>query len=240
MPTILITGTSRGLGLECVRQYAAEGWQVLACVRKPDTASELQALASAHASRIRVLKLDVENHSEIDQLARELTGTSIDVLLNSAGTMGSGSFAKDGIAFGSFGTSNFTDWEKVFRLNVIGPMKMAEAFVEHVARSQQKKIVTLTSMLGSVAINRIGGLYAYRASKAAVNAIMKSMAIDLAKSHGIVATALHPGWVRTDLGGPRADIDAPASVAGMRQVIASLTPDKAGRFWVYDGSELPW
>lgn len=92
MPTILITGTSRGLGLECVRQYAAEGWQVLACVRKPDTASELQALASAHASRIRVLKLDVEDHSEIDQLARELTGTSIDVLLNSAGTMGSGSF----------------------------------------------------------------------------------------------------------------------------------------------------
>jgi NAD(P)-dependent dehydrogenase (short-subunit alcohol dehydrogenase family) len=109
-----------------------------------------------------------------------------------------------------------------------------------VARSEQKKIVTLTSMLGSVANNRIGGLYAYRASKAAVNAIMKSMSIDLAKSHGIAATALHPGWVRTELGGPNADIDAATSVAGMRRVIDALTLANAGRFWVYDGSELPW
>lgn len=154
--------------------------------------------------------------------------------------MGNGSFAKEGLAFGRFGQSNFDDWARVFRINVAGPMKMAEAFVEHVARSQQKKIVTLTSMLGSVALNRIGGLYAYRASKAAVNAMMKSMAIDLAKSHSIAATAMHPGWVRTDLGGPRADIEAVDSVAGMRRVIASLTIENAGRYWVYDGSELPW
>jgi NAD(P)-dependent dehydrogenase (short-subunit alcohol dehydrogenase family) len=119
-------------------------------------------------------------------------------------------------------------------------MKMAEAFVEQVARSQQKKIVTLTSMLGSIALNRIGSLYAYRASKAAVNAMMKSMAIDLAKSHGIAATALHPGWVRTDLGGPNADIDVVTSVAGMRRVIAALDTGNAGRFMVHDGSELPW
>jgi NAD(P)-dependent dehydrogenase (short-subunit alcohol dehydrogenase family) len=119
-------------------------------------------------------------------------------------------------------------------------MKMAEAFVGHVASSDQKKIVTLTSMLGSVALNRVGGLYAYRASKAAVNAMMKSMAIDLAKSHGIAATAIHPGWVRTDLGGPRADIDAPQSVTGMRAVIAALDLSRAGRYWVYDGSEMPW
>ena len=95
-------------------------------------------------------------------------------------------------------------------------------------------------MLGSVAINRDGSLYAYRASKAAVNAMMKSMSIDLAKSYGIAATALHPGWVRTDLGGPRADIDVETSVAGMRKVIDMLTLETAGRFWVYDGSELPW
>lgn len=240
MPTILITGTSRGLGLECVRQYAADGWQVLACARAPQASPQLLEIAAAHPDRVRLLTLDVEDHAAIDGLARNLAGTAIDVLLNSAGTMGSGSFAKDGLAFGSFGHSDFTDWEKVFRLNVIGPMKMAEAFVEHVARSQQKKIVTLTSMLGSVAINRIGGLYAYRASKAAVNAMMKSMSIDLAKSHGIAATALHPGWVRTELGGPRADIDAPESVAGMRKVIAALELSNAGRFWVYDGSELPW
>lgn len=240
MPTILITGTSRGLGLECVRQYVAEGWNVLACARQPAASSELQALVARSDGRIRPLALDVEDHAAIDRLARELDGTPIDVLLNSAGTMGNGSFAKDGLAFGSFGRSNYKDWDTIFRLNVYGPMKMAEAFVGHVVRSEQKKIVTLTSMLGSVGINRIGSLYAYRASKAAVNAMMKSMAIDLAKSHGVIATALHPGWVKTDLGGPGADIDAETSVAGMRKVIAGLTPEKAGRFWVYDGSELPW
>jgi len=109
-----------------------------------------------------------------------------------------------------------------------------------VASSSQKKIVTLTSILGSIEKNRIGGLYAYRASKAAVNAMMRSMAIDLARSHGIAATAIHPGWVRTDMGGPRADIDAPTSIAGMRRVIAALTIETAGRYWMYDGSELPW
>jgi NAD(P)-dependent dehydrogenase (short-subunit alcohol dehydrogenase family) len=119
-------------------------------------------------------------------------------------------------------------------------MKMAEAFVGHVARSSQKKIVTLTSILGSIGKNSIGGLYAYRASKAAVNAMMRSMAIDLAATHGIAATALHPGWVRTDMGGPRADIDAVTSVGGMRRVIDELTLENAGRFWMYDGSKLPW
>jgi len=240
MPTILITGTSRGLGLECVRQYAAADWQVLACARRPADSVDLVALAADYPQRIRLLTLDVTDHAAVDRLAVALEATPIDVLLNSAGTMGSGSFARDGLAFGSFGNSDFEDWAQVFRLNVLGSMKMAEAFVMHVARSEQKKIVTLTSMLGSVANNRIGGLYAYRASKAAVNAIMKSMSIDLAKSHGIAATALHPGWVRTELGGPNADIDAATSVAGMRRVIDALTLANAGRFWVYDGSELPW
>jgi NAD(P)-dependent dehydrogenase (short-subunit alcohol dehydrogenase family) len=239
MPTILITGTSRGLGLECVRQYAAADWQVLACARRPADSVDLVALAADYPPRIRLLTLDVTDHAAVDRLAVALEATPIDVLLNSAGTMGSGSFARDGLAFGSFGNSDFEDWEQVFRLNVLGSMKMAEAFVTHVARSEQKKIVTLTSMLGSVANNRIGGLYAYRASKAAVNAIMKSMSIDLAKSHGIAATALHPGWVRTELGGPNADIDAATSVAGMRRVIDALTLANAGRFWVYFGSELP-
>ena len=240
MPTILITGTSRGLGLECVRQYAAADWQVLACARRPADSVDLVALAADYPQRIRLLTLDVTDHAAVDRLAVALEATPIDVLLNSAGTMGSGSFARDGLAFGSFGNSDFEDWAQVLRLNVLGSMKMAEAFVTHVARSEQKKIVTLTSMLGSVANNRIGGLYAYRASKAAVNAIMKSMSIDLAKSHGIAATALHPGWVRTELGGPNADIDAATSVAGMRRVIDALTLANAGRFWVYDGSELPW
>ncbi len=154
--------------------------------------------------------------------------------------MGRRSFAEEGKKFGRFGDSDYADWAQVFRLNVMGPMKMAEAFVEHIARSEQKKLITLSSILGSIEKNTIGGLYAYRASKAAVNAIMRSMAIDLARSHGIIATALHPGWVRTDMGGPQADIDAVESASGMRRVIAGLDASKAGRYWVYDGSELPW
>jgi NAD(P)-dependent dehydrogenase (short-subunit alcohol dehydrogenase family) len=169
-----------------------------------------------------------------------LAGRPIDVLINSAGTMGNGSFAEQGLQFGKFGSSDYPDWERVFRINVLGPMKMAEAFVEHVARSPQKKIVTLTSILGSIEKNRIGGLYAYRASKAAVNAIMRSMAIDLVRSHGIKSTALHPGWVRTDMGGPHADIDAPTSARGMKELIARLDETMVGRYWMYDGSELPW
>ena len=156
MPTILITGTSRGLGLEFVRQYAASGWTILACARQPSGSTELMTVAAANPQRVRLLALDVEDHAAIERTAHELEGTPIDVLLNSAGIMGNGSFATEGIAFGRFGQSDFADWERVFRVNVIAPMKMAEAFVGHVASSDQKKIVTLTSMLGSVALNRVG------------------------------------------------------------------------------------
>lgn len=240
MPTVMVTGASRGLGLELTRQYAESGWQVLACVRNPQAAEDLQRIASFSAQRVSVHALDVEDHASIDRLARELAAKPIDVLINSAGTMGRRSFAEEGKQFGRFGDSDYEDWAQVFRLNVMGPMKMAEAFVEQVACSDQKKLITLSSILGSIDKNTIGGLYAYRASKAAVNAIMRSMAIDLARSHGIIATALHPGWVRTDMGGPNADIDAVTSASGMRRVIEGLDPSKAGRYWVYDGSELPW
>lgn len=240
MPTVLVTGASRGIGLEFVRQYAGDGWRVIACARSPQHATELQQLAEQSVGRVTLHALDVEDHASIDALAKALSAESIDVLINSAGTMGAGSFAREGRAFGKFGNSDFADWERVYRINVIGPMKMAEAFVDHVARSSQKKIVTLTSILGSIGRNSIGGLYAYRASKAAVNAVMRSMSIDLAVAQGIAATTMHPGWVRTDMGGPRADIDVVTSVSGMRRVIDELTTENAGRFWMYDGSKLPW
>jgi NAD(P)-dependent dehydrogenase (short-subunit alcohol dehydrogenase family) len=242
MPTVLITGAGRGLGLELTRQYSADGWQVLACARAPEKSPELQAVAASanKSGGVEVIPLDVTDHAAIDALASRLRGRAIDVLLNSAGTMGAGSFARQGTSFGKFGSSDFADWDRVFRLNMAAPMKMAEAFVDHVARSEQKKIVSLTSVLGSMAKNSFGGLYAYRASKAGLNAIMRSMAIDLGRSHQIIAIPLHPGWVRTDMGGPRADIDAVPSVAGMRQVIAGLDLEKSGRLWMYNGEELPW
>lgn len=240
MPTVLVTGASRGLGLEFTRQYAAAGWQVLACARDPAGATALHGAAAAAGGRVSLHPLDVADHAAIDRLAAQLADAAIDVLINCAGTMGAGNFAAQGLAFGRFGTTDYADWERVLRINVLGPMKMAEAFVAQVARSEQRKIVTLTSILGSIARNTRGSLYGYRSSKAAVNAVMRSMSIDLAASHGIAATTLHPGWVRTDMGGPSADIDAQTSVTGMRRVIDALTVDTAGRYWMYDGSTLPW
>ena len=170
MPTVLVTGASRGLGLEFTRQYAAAGWQVIACARDPAAAADLRAVADGAAGRVAVQRLDVADHASIDRLSATLADARIDVLVNSAGTMGNGNFAAQGLAFGAFGTSDYDDWQRVFRLNVMGPMKMAEAFVQQVARSEQRKVVTLTSILGSIARNTRGSLYAYRASKAAVNA----------------------------------------------------------------------
>jgi NAD(P)-dependent dehydrogenase (short-subunit alcohol dehydrogenase family) len=243
MPTVLITGAGRGLGLEMARQYFTDGWQVIACVRSPERCPELRALAAQAnkpGAQVEIVALDVSNHAAIDALAVRLQGRTIDVLLNSAGTMGAGNFATQGLTFGKFGASDFPDWEQTFRINIIAPMKMAEAFVTHVAQSGQKKIVSLTSILGSMTKNTIGGLYAYRASKAAVNAVMHSMAIDLGRKYQIIAIPIHPGWVRTDMGGPRADIDPVTSVSGMRSVIAGLDLAKAGRYWMYNGDELPW
>jgi NAD(P)-dependent dehydrogenase (short-subunit alcohol dehydrogenase family) len=232
VPTVLVTGASRGLGLEFARQYGADGWDVLGCTRAPDRADALQALAGDSSGRVAIHALDVTDFGAIDSLARRLQGVPIDVLINNAGTMGSRG--------GGLGSSDLVEWEHMFRLNAFAPLKMAEAFAGNIARSTQKRLVSLSTVMASMARNNMGGFYAYRASKAALNAIMVSLAIDLGRRHGIVAATLHPGWVRTDMGGPRAEIDPRTSVEGMRRLIAGLVPEKAGRFWAYDGSELPW
>ncbi len=239
MPTVLITGAGRGLGLEFVRQYAADGWTVIATARKPDAHAELGALTKAAAGRIKLHPLDVTDHPAIDALAQRLDGVALDVLINNSGTMGAHSFAGQGIQAQPFGASDYQDWAYQFGVNTLGPMKMAEAFVEHVAASVQKKIVTLSTVMASIGSNNLGGLYAYRSSKAALNAVMKSMALDLAR-RGIIAVPVHPGWAATTLGGPNAPVRPQHAVAGLRQVIAGLSKDKAGRFWQWDGRELPW
>lgn len=238
MPTVLVTGAARGLGLEFVRQYSRDGWRVLACARDP-SAPELAQLAAASAGKVTTHPLDVADPASITALAAALEGTKIDVLLNNAGTMGSQSFAKSGTAIQRFGQSDYADWEQMFRINTLGPMRMAEAFVEHVAASDRKVIATLTSIVGSIGSNNFGGLYAYRSTKAAANAVMKSMGLDLARK-GIVAVPIHPGWARTAMGGPNAPIDPVDAVTGVRKVIDGLTKEMAGRFWQFDGAEAVW
>lgn len=240
MGTVLITGANRGLGLEFARQYSARGWDVIACARRPDAAAALAQLAHAGGDRVAVEQLDVTDQASVAAAARRLEGRAINVLVNCAGTMGRGSTAGAGFPTNRFGEIDYADWEEIFRVNVTGPMKVTEAFVGHVTRSTGRKVVALSSVLGSIASNTSGGLYAYRASKAALNAYMKSLAIDLGRRRGLIVAVLHPGWVRTDMGGPRADIDAPEAVAGLIRVIDGLDAGKAGRFWRYDGTELPW
>ncbi|MDP9198136.1 MAG: SDR family NAD(P)-dependent oxidoreductase, partial [Pseudomonadota bacterium] len=160
--TVLVTGANRGLGLEFVRQYAEDGWQVHAACRAPDSARELKQLESRSAGRIRVLALDVLDASSVKAAAQTLHGEPIDLLLNNAG-VGSPPGQK-------IGSLDYAAWARVLDANVLGPARMIEAFVDNVAKSRDKRIVTVTSLMGSIADNSSGGSYAYRSSKAGVNA----------------------------------------------------------------------
>ena len=229
--TVLVTGANRGLGLEFVRQYAEDGWRVLAACRVPDAANELQELASRHPERIRILAIDVLNAAGVKKAAASLRDEPIDLLLNNAG-VGSPRGQK-------IGSLDYAAWAGVLDANVLGPARMVEAFVENVAKGRDKRIVTVTSLMGSIADNSSGGSYAYRSSKAAVNAAMKSFSIDLAP-RGITCVVVHPGWVRTDMGGAGGKLSPEESVRSLRALIALLKPKDSGKFFNVDGKELPW
>jgi NAD(P)-dependent dehydrogenase (short-subunit alcohol dehydrogenase family) len=232
MKTVLITGANRGIGLEFSRQYAADGWRVLACSRYPEKPDALNKLAERLPEQIIIHALDVADHVQIDRLAQVLAEESIDLLINNAGTYPSSDK-------GGFGHTDYAEWIQAFRINTMAPLKMAETFATQIARGEHKTIVTITSKMGSIADNSSGGSYLYRTSKVAVNMVVKNLAIDL-KPIGITAVVIHPGWVKTDMGGPNALISAEQSVSGMRQVIARLTPDDSGKFFGYDGQLIPW
>ncbi|PKO47070.1 MAG: short-chain dehydrogenase [Betaproteobacteria bacterium HGW-Betaproteobacteria-22] len=225
---VLITGTNRGIGLEFVKQYVQEGWRVFACCRDPEHATDLQALAKLH-SNIQILSLDVADFKQIDALALQLRDEEIDVLINNAGIYPDG----------SMGNVDTNDWLDAFKVNSMAPLKMAEAFTSHVAKSRLKKIATMSSKMGSIDDNSRGGSYIYRSSKVAANMVMKSLSIDL-KPFGISVVTLHPGWVLTEMGGPNALIDTKTSVSGLRRVIENLTLNTTGQFIAYDGKAIKW
>ncbi len=226
MPTVMITGANRGLGLEFARQYAEDGWNVIATCRTPELASDLNQLES-----VTEYKLDVGNFDAVSQLAKQLSGVAIDVLINNAGVYGPKAYNLEEL--------DYEAWQEVMHTNMFAPLHVTRCFAPHVAASHYKRIATLSSKMGSMADNTSGGSYIYRSSKAGLNAVMKSIAVDFA-DRDITTIILHPGWVRTDMGGPNGLIDAPESVRGMRQVIASATAEHNGRFFNYDGAEIPW
>lgn len=232
MPSLLITGANRGIGLEFTKQYLEADWRVFACCRHPDKANALKELSARHADLSSVHALDLADFKQIERLAAELASQEIDLLLNNAGIY-------PDVPNVGFGTINYEAWQRAFYVNTMAPLKMAETFASQIARSQQKKIVSITSKMGSIADNSGGGSYLYRSSKTALNMVVKSLSVDLAP-RGIIAAVLHPGWVQTEMGGPHALITAQQSVTGMRRVIEQLTPAQSGKFYAYDGKEIPW
>ena len=230
MPTVLVTGANRGLGLEFTRQYAGRGWRVHACCRTPPAADELQSLARGNPD-IRIHALDVRDLDRSAELAGELAGEAIDLLLNNAGLYGPGKMF--------LGEIDYSAWAEVFAVNTLGPTRLVECFVDHVARSDRKLIACISSLMGSITANTAGRHYLYRSTKAALNAVVKSLSIDL-RDRGITVVTMHPGWVKTDMGGADADLEIPESVGGVIGVLDRLRPQDSGKFLNYDGAELPW
>jgi NAD(P)-dependent dehydrogenase (short-subunit alcohol dehydrogenase family) len=231
MPSTLITGANRGLGFEFARQYLADGWQVYAACRNPQSASELRRLADASDDKLQILALDVIDSVSVQAAAAKLAGQAIDLLLNNSGI--------GGPRGQSVGNIDYEAWAKVLDVNTMGPMRVAEAFVDNVAQSERKLIVTITSGMGSIADNTSGGAFAYRSSKAAVNMVMRSLAMDLAP-RGITCVVINPGWVQTDMGGSHATLTPAESVARLRRLIETLGPAQSGKFFNYDGREYAW
>jgi NAD(P)-dependent dehydrogenase (short-subunit alcohol dehydrogenase family) len=226
MSTVLITGAARGLGLglDFTRQYAARGWEIHACARNHDALKGIKGDIHLH-------RLDVTDYDAVSALAKELSAEAIDVLICNAGIGGERGRAP-------LGSVDPAAWRHIFEVNTLAPLMMAQAFVEHVARSTERKLIAISSILGSIA-NNTGGRYIYRASKTALNMEWSCLAKDLAP-RGVICVALHPGWVQTDMGGSTATLTIEQSVPPMVKTIAALKPSDNGRYLQYDGTDLAW
>ena len=224
MTTIMITGASRGLGLEFARQFYSEECRVIATCRNPKKANELNAIGD-----IDVHSLDVTDDKSVANLADKLRGENIDILINNAGVIGQ----RDG-----FGRLDYDIWAETMDTNVFGPMRVAEAFRDNVMNSEKKQMIFITSRMGSIT-EAVPNAYVYRSSKAALNMAVKCLSAELAEQ-GLIAVLFHPGHVQTDMGGQAAPVMPHTSIEGMKNQIVALTRDDNGRFLSYDGHQIPW
>jgi len=231
MPSVLITGANRGLGLEFARQYLADGWRVFATCRNPAAADQLQHLAKSSGGKFTVLEMDVTDAASVRKAATQIKDVAIDLIINNVGIIG--------VSGQRPGNIDYVSWARVLDVNTMGPLRVLEAFVDHLARGERKLAVSITSGMGSLADNTSGGSIGYRSSKAALNMMMRSAAIDLAP-RGIACVVVNPGWVKTDMGGPNATLTPQESVTWMRRLIEKLGPAQSGKFFHYNGSEYPW
>jgi|KBSMisStandDraft_5_1062788.scaffolds.fasta_scaffold105041_2 NAD(P)-dependent dehydrogenase (short-subunit alcohol dehydrogenase family) len=228
MSTVLVTGANRGIGLEFVRQYASNGARVIACAREPGRAKELNKLAAN--SDVQLHALDTSDFKACAALRKQLASEVIDIIINNAGYYGPKKQSADDM--------DFEGWAYTFAVNTMGPLALAQALHANLKRGREKKIVSISSGMASTEENG-GGSLAYRASKAALNNVMKSLSVDL-RHDGIIAVVLDPGWVKTDMGGTNAPTPPEQSVSGMRKVIAGLTLADSGKFLRWNGGERAW
>lgn len=232
MASVLVTGSNRGLGLEWVRQYAADGWRVYATCRQPMEARELKDLAEKEKG-ISIHRLDVTKPDEINALAVELMKEPIDVLVNNAGVYLE-KFMEVGLR-----RLRYEDWEYSFQVNTLGAVRVTEALQEHVARSERRLVVVISTHMASIADIAAPGAYYYRSTKAALNAVMEGLTHEM-RPKGIGVLILHPGWVRTRMGGEGTSLMPLESVRGMRSLVEKFTLAESGRFFRWDGVEMPW
>jgi NAD(P)-dependent dehydrogenase (short-subunit alcohol dehydrogenase family) len=228
MSTVFISGANRGLGFEFAKQYAADGWCVLAGCRNPDKAENLKALKG-----VEVVALNVDDPASIAGAAKAVSGHTIDLLINNAGIFGS----TVGDDKQTLENQTADMWVDVLRTNVIAPFEVTRALLPFMKKGSL--VAFVSSELGSLEQNTGGNMYAYRSSKAAVNMVGRSLAADL-KPRGITVVLLHPGWANTDMGGPAAPVNPTDSIAGLRKALAGVTPETSGRFLSFAGGELPW
>ena len=229
--TYFITGCNRGLGLEFVQQLLARGQRVIATCRDIATATDLTPLTLKHSGQLSLVEMDVSDEASMREAVALLNDEAIDVFINNAGMYG----PRDA----NFGNVDGPAMAEVLYTNAVAPVLLTQLLIDNVRKGSGKKLVFVSSKMGSIADNGRGGSYIYRSSKTALNSVVKSLALDLAPE-GIATATLHPGWVRTDMGGPNGLIDAPESVSGMLNVIDGLSVANTGQFFNYDGATIAW
>ncbi|MBU6405786.1 MAG: SDR family oxidoreductase [Alphaproteobacteria bacterium] len=229
MQSVFVSGANRGIGLEHVKRFAAAGRHVYAAVRDPLAADALTPLAES--GQVNLIAYDAEDLGAPDRIAAALQDKPLDLVFNNAGIYGGEKQSLAGIDPEAFMTT--------IRVDALAPLLLTQALLPNLRRGARKIIANQSSRMGSIADNGSGGFYAYRAAKAGLNMITKSLALDLGHE-GFIVVALHPGWVKTRMGGPRAPVDVGDSAAGQAALLQRLTKTDSGRFFDYTGAELPW
>ena len=231
MKKILVTGANRGLGLGLVKKFLKNNEKVICTTRNISKSKELILCKEKYNDNLEICELDLLDKDSPNILSNFLGDETIDLFINNAGVIGHSAQ--------HFKSVSLNHWLEVLKVNLIAPLLITQSIIKNIEKSSERKIYFISSKVGSIEDNKSGGMYIYRSSKTALNQVVKSLSIDL-KPLGISVISLHPGWVRTEMGGPNALISVEESVNGMVDVISNTSMINSGQFINYDGTRLPW